>query len=447
MELCSIPLTDADGEEKFIIYRPLLGLAFVGNRAMLDVAQQIAGAASGTPPPASAAGELLRSIGFFQPDPQCPEQISSRFTTAVLLLTNRCHLRCVYCYADAGVEAPLALDVAHGKIAIDYVYDQAQQEGVSQFEVSFHGGGEPTFAWRTLKTLTRYARSKPMQTKVSLTTNAIWSPSQCDWILANVDNLSISMDGSPQTQDQQRPLVSGGPSSGIVLKNIGAVDRAGLPYGIRMTATAPWERFPGDVRYIVEHTGCKYIQVEPAFNIKRGEHALPNQEDCHQFTEAFLEAYEIARSYQRTLLYSGARPGTAAPTFCLAPYKALVVAPGGMIVACYEVASQDHPLYALSSFGAIEGREVRVDQENRARLQGLIAERRATCRDCFCYWSCGGDCYARVFMDESDGHLIKSHRCDLNREITKQLLLNLIEENNGVWTRQPSNRRLTGGLG
>lgn len=447
MDLHILPLTEPGSADKFIIYRPLLGLAFIGNRAMAELAQQLAAASPGTPPPDTPAGNLLRSLGFFQPDPPCPEQVSAGFNTVVLLLTNRCHLRCVYCYADAGVEAPLELDVTHGKIAIDAVCAQVQAAGLSQFEVSFHGGGEPTFAWDTLKALTDYARTKPVTTKVSLTTNAIWSPQQRDWILANIDNLSISMDGSPQTQDAQRPLASGGPSSGIVLNNLAAVDRSGVTYGIRMTATAPWERFPEDVRYIVEHTGCKYIQVEPAFNIKRGEHALPGETDCREFIQAFLEAYEVARSRQRKLIYSGARPGTASPTFCLAPYKALVVAPGGKLVACYEVASQDHPLYALSAFGSITGQGVQVDEPNRQRLHRLFAERRATCRECFCYWSCGGDCYARVFQDGPEGHLVKSLRCELNREITQQLLLNLIEAGNGVWARHPAEQSPAGGLG
>jgi len=446
MELYNIPLNEPDSADKFIIYRPLLGLAFIGNRPMARLAEQVAQAEPGTPAPASPAGAMLQSLGFFQPDPPAPDEIKTGFITAVLLLTNRCHLRCVYCYANAGVEAPLALEVEHGKVVIDYVCAQAQQAGLTQFEVSFHGGGEPTFAWETLKTLTEYARSKPVAVKISLTTNAIWSPTQRNWILANVDNLSISMDGSPQTQDQQRPLVSGKPSSGIVLKNIAAADRAGVLYGFRMTATAPWERFPEDVRFICEHTGCKYIQVEPAFNIQRGEHALPGS-DYQQFAQAFLEAYALAHFYQRKLIYSGARPAIASPTFCLAPYKALVAAPGGKIVACYEVASQDHPLYALSSFGRIDGQTVWIDQENRNRLHGLFAARRATCRDCFCYWSCGGDCYARVFTVESDGHLIKSHRCDLNRVLTAQLLLNLIEENNGVWARHPADQVSSGGLG
>ena len=127
MELYNIPLNEPGSEGKFIIYRPLLGLAFIGNRAMAQLAEQIARAEPGTPPPASPAGELLQSTGFFQPDPPAPDEIQTGFTTAVLLLTNRCHLRCVYCYANAGVEAPSALEVGHGRIVIDAVCAQAQR--------------------------------------------------------------------------------------------------------------------------------------------------------------------------------------------------------------------------------------------------------------------------------------------------------------------------------
>jgi hypothetical protein len=38
MEIYAIPVADDDSAEKFILYRPLAGLAFVGNRAMADLA-------------------------------------------------------------------------------------------------------------------------------------------------------------------------------------------------------------------------------------------------------------------------------------------------------------------------------------------------------------------------------------------------------------------------
>lgn len=81
---------------------------------------------------------------------------------AVLLMTNQCQLRCVYCYAAAGELPHEALTTEQGRAAIDIVCQNAITLHQPQFEISFHGGGEPTFAWQVLKECATYARQKPL---------------------------------------------------------------------------------------------------------------------------------------------------------------------------------------------------------------------------------------------------------------------------------------------
>ena len=61
MELYTIPF-----EDKFIIYRPLLRVAFIGNQAMANLATDIA---TGNKPKPSPTVEFLDDIGFLNPDP------------------------------------------------------------------------------------------------------------------------------------------------------------------------------------------------------------------------------------------------------------------------------------------------------------------------------------------------------------------------------------------
>ncbi len=77
---------------------------------------------------------------------------------------------------------------------------------------------------------------------------------------------------------------------------------------------------------------------------------------------------------------------------------------------------------------------MRVDQAARENLHRLMAERRATCRDCFCYWSCAGDCFVQAFGNGEQGHLAKTARCALNRTITEQILLDMIAQGDGYWS-------------
>jgi uncharacterized protein len=212
------------------------------------------------------------------------------------------------------------------------------------------------------------------------------------------------------------------------------LDRRRFPYGIRLTATAPWEDLAREIRFLCEETGCPSFQVEPAFNAERGGHGEPAPAEARAFADAFLESFDIAVRADRRLHYSGARLGTVTASFCSAPYSALVVNPDGNLVACYEIASSDHALAQLSIIGRIRDNAVQLDEPARNRLHEWLGGWRERCRDCFCYWSCAGDCYTRSFHTGADGRLARGARCEINRRLMEQLLLRGIAEGGGVWS-------------
>lgn len=437
MEISIIPVTDDIPQDKFIIYRPLLALAFVGNQAMADLALDTARANPSLPPGSNPAGDFLRAIGFLEPDPPEPVLPSAKYTPtmAVLLLTNQCQLRCRYCYASAGESSPRQLTIDTARLVIDHVHRIALAQGKPNFEISFHGGGEPTLAWEVIRQASEYARQQSLPAKITLTSNGIWSKSQTEWILENIDGLTLSMDGGPEIQNRLRPFASGRGSASHVLRTVAALDRASFSYGIRMTAVAPWSDLPESVRYLCENTHCQVIQVEPTFNLFRGGHGKASRKEILAFGDAFLDAWDVAAQAGRRFYYSGARIGVRTATFCNAPFQALITDVEDNLVTCYEVTAPSHPLYGLSTIGRIDhhDRQIQVDEARRDHILGLIAARRETCRDCFCYWTCAGDCYARAFNKNPRGHLVHGPRCILNRYLTRRLLLNLIAQNNGVW--------------
>ena len=432
MQAFTIPI-----EGKYIIYRPLLRLAFVGNRAMADLALDLAGRENPSDMPAhDEATQFLEAIGFFQPDPPPPGPPQRTYAPAhvVLLLTNRCNLRCTYCYANGGEGQPQDLPLEVARAAIDYVVHTTKERGQKGFQMTFHGGGEPVQAWKTLRASTAYARSKDLPCRVSMVSNGVWSARQREWILNNLDELSISLDGGKETQDRQRPFASGRGSFRSVLRTVQALDQAEFPYGIRLTATAPWRgRLAEDVRAICEETNCQAMQVEPAFNVERGGHRGPTLEEARAYAEAFVEAFEVANEAGRRLTYSGARPWLLTGTFCSAPYGGLIVNPAGDLVACYEAADEAHPLGELSKVGHIADSHVIVDQEAREKLVDYLDSGRDRCGDCFCQYHCAGDCYTRAHFSRVDSPDGPSLRCMMNREITARLLLWYIMAGDGVW--------------
>jgi len=446
MEVYAIPV-----EGKFILYRPLLRLAFIGNRAMADLTldlvrreaaragddgrravQEATNRSGASHDDQGQAADWVRSIGFLEPDPSPPPPPSPvyRPTTAVLLLTSRCNLRCTYCYARGGEGPAQDLSPSVARAVIDQVHDNAVEVGQPYFDLTFHGGGEPLQAWATLQEAVAYARSKSLPSRISMVSNGLCTVPQREWLLHNLDSLSISFDGRAATQDRQRRSASGGGSFKAAMRTIRALDKAQFSYGIRMTATAPWrEQLPEDVRFICEETGCPAMQVEPAFNTRRGEHRGPTLEESEAFVDAFVESFEIAWKAGRQLTYSGARPWLLTSTFCTAPHAALIVNPAGKLVTCYEVADEGHPLAHLSTVGCVVGDQVAIDDQARSAFSTWLEQRRAGCsgaapnsEGCFCIWHCSGDCYPRSFAAARTLPGTSS-RCHANREITARVLL------------------------
>jgi uncharacterized protein len=436
VELYIIPATSADQEQAYIIYRPLSGLGFLGNQAMADLVKSLA------VDPAQPVREEIRAfldqIGFFEPDPQAPPPPDPNPfspTNLALLMTNRCQLRCVYCYAAAGEYPPQDLSLEAACAAIDYVYENLKRIHYPQFMISLHGGGEPTFPWKTMKAIVAYAREKPIPVQFSLTSNGVWSRQQLTWIMAYIKIVGISMDGCPQTQDLQRPMASGKGSSAWVMRNLKEMDANGFSYGVRLTAVPPFDRLLDDIRYLCENTACMQMQVEAAFNTRRGEEGRPEVEEGLKFLQAFFAAQRLAEGYGRTLRCAGSDIDKISSTACSSPFNTLVITPHGKTVACFEVVDESHPLAPLATLGWIDSKGVQIDEESRTRLREMIAERRQSCRDCFCYWTCAGDCLIRSFYPDPKDYLVHGPRCEVNRELVRQELLKRIAAGNGVWKR------------
>lgn len=436
MELYTIPIPNADQDNAFIVYRPLLGLAFIGNQAMANLAKSLA--EEPIQPMDEDVHAFLEKIGFLRPDPPLPQEPPSGDFNPIgltLLMTNQCQLRCTYCYAAAGESARQHLSLETGYAAIDYAYENLKRQKTPKFHISLHGGGEPTFPWKTMKALVAYAKEKPMPTEFSLTSNGVWSKQQTQWIMAYIDSVGISMDGSPQTQDTQRPMASGKGSSRWVMQTLRELEANHRPYRLRLTAMPPFDRLLEDIRYLCENTQCQRMQVEAAFTTQRGGGYQHKLEEGMQFLQAFFAAQRLAEQYGRQLKCVGSEVGKITTVPCGSPFNTLIVTPQNNLVACFEVVNHSHPLAELATIGRITSQGVEIDEAARLRLRRKIEERRASCRDCFCYWSCAGGCLPRTYSPDPEGHLEHGVHCEIIRTLQREMLLKHIAAGNRLQKR------------
>jgi uncharacterized protein len=426
MDLFTIPFQD-----RFVIYRPRRHLAFIGNQALVNQLQRARedGGAARDP----ELDRFLETVGFWRPPLECaplPTAAEVRPTHAVLLMTNQCNLRCIYCYANAGAESVRqAMPWSVARPVIDAMLANARRPGADAPALTFHGGGEPTRHWALLVRATQRAKDGNAGTAISMSSNGVWSDRQRAFIGANFTSVSLSMDGAAMIQDRQRPRPNGGGTFSAVMESVAALDEARVAYGIRMTVLPESvDRMAEGVRLICEQTKAQAIQVEPTFTSSRGHYADIDGAFADAFADQFLEAWEIGREAGRHVYYSGARPWAIAPAFCLAPLKAMVATADGRLVTCFEVFGEKSEMAGLFTVGKVGAASVDYDHEALRRFLETQERRRAACHDCFCYWHCCGDCATRrPAQDLTHG------RCRATRRITLGLLLAYIAEGQGTW--------------
>lgn len=441
-ELFTIPFEEPG---RFLIYAPLRRAAFVGNARLVNfIADLKTGVLDESADSDGSLRELLRQLEIIDAGPEplpITEATGDPAPTAVtLFLTTACNLRCTYCYASAG-DAParfMSLDVA--KRGIDFICANAVKKGAPQIDIAYHGGGEPTVNWRTMTKSLAYAREQAqphgLAVKATSATNGVLSDEQIDWVIANLDGVSLSFDGSPEMHDKHRPLVSGKGSSDRVIHTLRRFDAAGFIYGLRVTVTADQiPALPASIDFICANFSPKAIQVEPAYQMGRW-HAAPSAE-----TEGFIAAYRQAQAcaarHGRQISYSAARLGVLTSHFCGITQDTFALSPDGNVSACYEVFSEENAWAKVFFYGKPEGDGYKFDLARLAHLRGQAVQHREYCRGCFARWTCAGDCYHKSLTVHGSVEFEGSDRCHITRELTKDQILERIAASGGTAWHEP----------
>lgn len=446
-ELFIIPLE----ESRYLVYAPLRLAAFVADAATVNLMVDLQEGQPVKPDDETEAtieflrrlefidaGEEMRPITRFKGDP-CPTEIT-------LFLTTDCNLRCTYCYASAGDTPKRAMTLETAIRGIDYIIGNAVKTGKEGIEIAYHGGGEPTVNWATMTESFAHAKRRTdelgLSLRVSTATNGVMSSQRADWIIENLNGASVSFDGLPQAHDKHRLTVTGQGSSSHVLATLRRFDEADYDYGVRLTITRDQIRhMPESVRFVCENLRPRRIQVEPAYQLGRWQDA-PSAETAG-FIEAFRTAQSIAREFGHDLFFSGARVGSLSNHFCGVTQDSFALSSDGNVSACYEVFLEENRFADKFFYGTPDESNggYRFQLPILETLRSQTVDQREFCQGCFAKWSCGGDCYHKSLSVNGDGVFRGSDRCHIIRELTKDQILDRIEQAGGLfWHEAPGDQ-------
>ena len=375
----------------------------------------------------------LEEIGFFEPaEVQFAGQGNPAHVT--LFPTDGCNLRCRYCYA--GAEKPRhVLPVSAGKAAVRYAADNAVKQGRDCFEIDFHGNGEPMTAFPVVKEVTEYAHqladSIGLRVWISITTNGVMREDKLDWLMAYVDDVTLSFDGLEELQNFQRPMADGSASYPAADRTLRRLNDSGKPFAIRTTLTAAGidKLIPLALHVANRYPACELLHIEPAWETGRSLQSGEHSPDAELFLRYFLQAEKLLTGRMR-LVFSADRPWHIDNVACSAPRDNFTVTAEGLVTACYEVCETADPRADRFIYGRYDKEKdcFIIDEAKRAALSLLTVEHMPHCADCFCKYSCCGDCAAKLLGLKDPSAHAGSERCIITRGLTLAHIAKLLNE-------------------
>lgn len=129
-------------------------------------------------------------------------------------VTNKCNLRCEYCYVD---KTSVSMDDNTSDEIIRFLI---RNDNKNVRNINFHGG-EPLLNFKIIKKIIETLELNGRQYVYSLTTNGTIISEEIKELISNYKiNISVSMDGRKETHDKYRRFTNGKGSFDLVIKNL-----------------------------------------------------------------------------------------------------------------------------------------------------------------------------------------------------------------------------------
>lgn len=382
---------------KWLLHAPLHGVAACLNRAGADALRQAIAANTDTGLP-----EMLLDVWRRLTDKPCPTPAppSGPFAPVQvgLLPTNDCNMRCIYCAVGAGTADRSTMSPEICDAALRYQAAVVQREGYRCFSVALFGG-EPFFARTIVEQCAHRGRELADSLGVPFLftgdTNAFMSAEYAGWIAEHLSYLLVSLDGPPDIQNTQRPAVGGGPTYGVVARNVEIFQDKGLSFALRCSVSDQIvERVPEIAAHFCERFRPKKINFEPLVVTGRCEENRLLPPHPGDFVRAVVEAGKIARQHGVPIKLSTAQPECIACSNCQVARDHFVVTPDGLAAACYGANHKESPYapeYVIGAYNTLQDTIV-INQERVEHLRSYGVENIPRCTTCFCKWHCAGGC-------------------------------------------------------
>jgi uncharacterized protein len=338
---------------------------------------------------------------------------------AWLHITDRCNLRCVYCYLPHK-KVDMSEEIGHA--AIDATYRSAIKHNYKEVKFKY-AGGEPLLRFQFVQTLHEYARNLADKHNITLDgiilSNGTRLTSEIIKGIREIGlRLMISLDGLGDYHDKQRYYANGRGTASDVLHAIDLALSCELIPDISVTVTSRnFEGLPGLVNWILKRN------LPFTLNFYRENEYSKNHSDLkleeEKIINGILTAYKVieANLPRQSLLASladRANLSAAHLRTCSVGHSYLVFDYLGQVSKCQM--QIDNPVTSVEAEDPLA--IVRADTNG---IQNIQVEEKEGCRSCnWKYW-CAGGCPLVTFR-ATGRYDIKSPDCNIYKALYPEIL-------------------------
>ena len=352
-------------------------------------------------------------------------------TSAFLILTQRCNLKCKYCFMD---KYPQEMNYKVAKDATDFLIKNAEESNQVP-QINFFGG-EPMLKWDDiivpLVTYIRKEYGKPFS--LSMTTNGtLLSKERIQFIKENDIGILMSIDGNKCTSDINRPFPDGRSSFDVMSKFIPDILSINKNATFRMTldhdnsnelvdnCKFAYESGYNNV-FFIPNVGTKWTSTE----IEDMKSAIHNLADWYmdeiienekyfsinQFGDAFRKIERINTMYNNrgyrniTNAIAYGRCGLGANRFAS-------VGTDGKLYSCQEMSGnrESGDLFCIGDIYNGTDNDKRWDIIDRFQVKQVRCENEDRCKGCRMYNICDGHCTINNYFSTGDLNVVPEILC------------------------------------
>lgn len=261
-----------------------------------------------------------------------------------LVLTHDCNLGCGYCYTGAKFRKRMPREIASK--ALDLAFGDAAHE----IQISYFGG-EPTLEFDMLLEVAREARARGRSSGKTvvqtITTNGtLLDRAKIDALYAEDLYIALSIDGTREAQDVNRPQMGGGSSFDGAARCLEHLVAAGRSFETISVITPQSARYLGDSVAWLFESGVPRVSLNPCYEAAWDDAALAEWEAGLRASAGHMARWmragrTVSISVFDNKILAALKGGLGLEDKCKLGHGFVAVSPDGHLYGCERQVAED----------------------------------------------------------------------------------------------------------